>query len=476
MLTNHNSNLLSYFNNLAAARKKIRSKHAYYWNEITEYCSYFSHETYSVLEVGCGTGELLAQIKGNRKVGIDLSPEMLKIAHQQFPQIEFIESAAEDLNLNEKFDLILLSNLVGYVDDVQIILEKLHTVCHERTKIIVTYYNHLWEPLLKLGESIGIKTKTPNQNWLTRHDIKNFLELAGFSVYRERRRMIFPFYVPLISTFLNRYIANLPLIKYLSINSYAFAKPQPKTLTSEEKNKYSVSIVIPARNESGNIENAITRLPKFGKWQEIIFIEGNSTDDTWDKIQEIQNKYKDTHKIKVGKQNGKGKNDAVRKGFSIATGDILMILDADLTVPPEDLPKFYEAIESGKGDFINGSRLVYQMEKQAMQFLNILGNKFFSWSFSWLLDQPFKDTLCGTKVIFREDYDRLVTNRKFFGDFDPFGDYDLIFGAYKLNLKIIELPIRYKERTYGSTNISRFKHGLILLRMCFFAARKIKFI
>jgi glycosyltransferase involved in cell wall biosynthesis len=234
--------------------------------------------------------------------------------------------------------------------------------------------------------------------------------------------------------------------------------------------------VIPARNESGNIENAITRLPKLGKNTEIIFIEGDSTDDTWDKIQEIQKKYSSTHDIKIGKQKGKGKADAVREGFRIATCDILMILDADLTMPPEDMPKFYEAMASGKGDFINGSRLVYPMESEAMRFLNLLGNRFFSLAFTWLLGQKFKDTLCGTKVIFRHDYHRLVKNQKYFGSFDPFGDFDLIFGAHKLNLKIVEIPIRYKERTYGSTNISRFKHGIILLRMCSFAARKIKFI
>ena len=192
-------------------------------------------------------------------------------------------------------------------------------------------------------------------------------------------------------------------------------------------------------------------------------------------IQKMAEKYKDSHDIKIGRQDGKGKGDAVRKGFGMATGDILTILDADLTMPPEDLPKFYNAIASGKGDFINGSRLVYVMEKKAMRFLNILGNKFFSMAFSWLLEQPFKDTLCGTKVIFRDDYEKLIQNRKFFGEFDPFGDFDLIFGAYKLNLKIVEVPIRYRERTYGDTNISRFKHGLILLKMVIFAMRKIKF-
>lgn len=467
---------LSYFEKLAESRKKKRYFNAYYWNEITNYCNYFSHDDISILEVGCSTGELLNGVRAKRKVGIDFSPATIAIAKEKFQNIDFHVMEAEDIKLEEKFDLIILSNLIGYVDDVQEVFKQLHKVCHPQTKIIVTYYNYLWEPFLKFAEKIGLKTSTPLQNWLSLTDINNLLYIAGFDVYRNTKRMIFPFNVPLLKNFLNGFLAKLPFFRLFSLNIYTFAKPLSILSEKEYKEKYSVSIVIPARNESGNIENAILRLPTLGKHTEIIFIEGNSTDDTWTKIQEVANKYSNTHDIKTGQQSGKGKADAVRKGFGMATGDILMILDADLTVPPEDLPKFYDAIASGKGDFINGSRLVYPMEKEAMRLLNLFANKFFSILFSWLLEQKFKDTLCGTKVLFREDYYRLVKNQSYFGNFDPFGDYDLIFGAHKLNHKIVEVPIRYKERTYGSTNISRFKHGLILLRMCSFAARKIKFI
>jgi glycosyltransferase involved in cell wall biosynthesis len=330
--------------------------------------------------------------------------------------------------------------------------------------------------VIRLAEKTGLKKPVPAQNWLGTRDINNLLYLSGFDVYRNSRRLIFPLYIPFLSRGLNQYVARLPVINLLGLNIYSFARPSFSRSSEEIKRKYTVSVVIPARNESGNIENAILRMPDFSKETEIIFIEGNSTDDTWEVIQKMQQKYGGKFNIRIGQQEGKGKADAVRKGFDMANGDILMILDADLTVPPEDLVKFYDAIALGKGDFINGTRLVYPMEKGAMRFLNYLGNLFFSQVFSWLLDQRFRDTLCGTKVMFRSDYQKLKKNRSYFGDFDPFGDFDLLFGAHKLNLKIMEVPIRYRERTYGTTNISRFRHGLILLRMCLFACRKCKFI
>ena len=464
-----------YFNQIAQGLRSYRSKRKYYWNDIVEYCNFYIQDHESVLEIGCANGDTLSALNGGRKAGIDFSENMIAEARAAHPHIAFYQMDAQQIELDEKFDVIIISNSIGFFDDIQTVFEQINKVCHERTRIIITYYNHLWEPMLKLGERIGFKRRTPNQSWLSTTDIKNLLQLTGFESFRETRRLLFPFYVPVVSWFMNKYVAHLPLFNSFSINSYINARPvlNPSADVSE---KYSTTVVIPARNEAGNIENAILRLPKFGKHVEIIYVEGNSTDNTWDTILEVQKKYEATHDIKVAKQSGKGKGDAVRKGYSMATGDILMILDADLTVPPEDIPKFYHAIASGKAEFINGSRLVYPMEKNAMRFLNMLGNKFFSMVFSWLLEQNIKDTLCGTKVMFREDYNRLIENRKFFGEFDPFGDYDLLFGAYKLNLKIMDLPIRYRDRTYGSTNISRFRHGLLLLRMCWFAAGKIKFI
>jgi SAM-dependent methyltransferase len=466
---------LDFFEAIAPERDKWKKKNSYYWKDLEYLCAFLVPESAVVLEIGCGTGDLLANIKAKRKVGIDFSVQMVEIARRKYPGIEFHVMEAERLEFQETFDYIILSNLIGYLEDIQKVFVELNKVCHQHTKIIVTYYNFLWEPILDLAERFGLRMKQPLQNWLSRQDIVNLLYLGGFDAFKVGERLLLPLYVPLLSAVINKYVGKLPFFRKLCITDYAIAKPLLIQPEARFKNQYSVSVIIPARNESGNIENAVKRMPFMGRHTEIIFVEGNSTDDTWKTIQEVSEKYGSTHDIKVTKQDGKGKGDAVRKGFDMASGDILMILDADLTVPPEDLPKFYDVIASGKGQFINGSRLVYAMDEKAMRFFNLLGNKFFSLMFTWLLDQRFKDTLCGTKVLFKNDYEQLRRGRGFFGDFDPFGDFDLIFGASKLNLKIVEIPIRYKERTYGSTNISRVRHGLLLLKMCIFAARKIKF-
>lgn len=463
-----------YFEKAAAGWQKYRRRRSYYWNSITDYVGYYIHPDNSVLEIGCGTGELIASVNGSHKVGIDFCESLIAQAREAHPDgVDFYVMDAENITLDEKFDVIVLSNLVGFLDDIEKVLREIRKVCHERTRVIVTSYNRLWEPMIRFAEFIHIKRRTPQQNWISRDDLCNMLYLSGFETYRFNSNMLCPVYIPLISTLMNKVISHLPLMGALSLNNYFFARPAPED--GDWQKRYSVSVVVPARNESGNIRAAVERIPDMGSHTEIIFVEGNSTDDTWDEIQRISSEYAGKRDIKIMRQDGRGKGDAVRKGYAAATGDILMILDADLTVPPEDLPKFYRAIATGKGEFVNGVRLVYPMEQEAMRTLNNIGNHFFSRLFSWILETPVKDTLCGTKVMFRTDYLRLAEGRKFFGDFDPFGDFDLLFGAYKLNLRIVDLPIRYRERKYGSTNISRFRHGFILLRMSAFAATKIRF-
>lgn len=457
------------FDRLSLQRTRWQEKARYYYEDQLRYLRFLVPEGLSILEVGCGLGDQLAALKPKRGLGIDFSPAMIRQAVARHPETEFRATDVDDLDVRETFDVILLLDVIGHLLDVESTLKRLRRFCHPQTRVIVVYYNFLWEPFLRLAERWGLKMSQQQQNWLSPTDVRNLLRLADYEVVKAENRFLLPKKIPLIATFLNRFAVILPGINRLCLAQYVVARVRGLQVAQE----YSVSIVIPCRNEMGNIEDAIIRLPAFGTHQEIIFVDGHSTDGTVQEIERIIKKYPQKD-IKLFIQDGKGKGDAVRKGFAHAIGEILMILDADLTMPPEDLPKFYNALANDKGEFINGSRLVYPMEQKAMRLLNLLGNKFFSMVFSWLLGERIKDTLCGTKVLFRRDFDKISANRAYFGDFDPFGDFDLLFGASKLNLKILEVPIRYQERTYGTTNINRFQHGWLLLKMTFYGFFRLK--
>ncbi len=437
----------------------------------------------SVLEVGCGSGELLAQLRAARKVGVDLAPAQIEAARRRVPEAQFYVQAGELLELNatdsaehptpasagEKFDVIIVSDTLNLAADVQRLFERLHTVSHPDTRLIVNFQNTLWRPLLSLARAVGLKAPQPQNSWLASSDVLNLLRLAGWSTVCSHGRILVPFRALGVGSFINRWLA--PFLQWFCLTVFFVARRDQL----DGARKLSVSVVIPARNEAGNIPAAVARTPELGAGTEIIFVEGHSRDNTWEEIQRVA-AANPLRKIKILQQTGKGKGDAVRAGFAVATGDVLMILDADLTMPPEELPKFYDVIASGRAEFANGVRLVYPMDEKAMQFLNLCANKAFGLIFTWLLGQPVKDTLCGTKVLTRAHYDRVAANRAYFGDFDPFGDFDLLFGAARLNLKIADVPIRYRERTYGTTNIQRWRHGVLLLRMVWFAARKLKFV
>ncbi len=440
-----------------------------YHHLLNAYYAFFVPPGLRILELGCGLGDLLAAVKPARGVGVDFSPAMVDLARQRHPDLEFHVADAAEFSTDEKFDYILLSDLLNDVPDVQHLFERVQRHACQHTRLVLNFFNYFWRPVLTLAEKLGAKSPTLPQNWLSLADVKNLLHLAGWEIIKTDTRILWPVRAPLLGSLLNRWLA--PLLKHLCLTVFVVARPRP--LPSHYRS-YTCSVVIPARNEAGNIEAAVLRTPELGSGTEIIFIEGHSQDNTWGEIQRVAAKYPQ-RKLKLLKQQSKGKGGAVREAFAAASGELLFILDADLTVPPEDLKKFYDAACTGIADFVNGVRLVYPMEDQAMRFFNMIGNKFFSAAFTWLLGQPIKDTLCGTKVLFRSQYELIVKNRAYFGDFDPFGDFDLLFGAAKLNLRIIDLPIRYRARTYGETNISRWKHGWLLLRMVWFAARRLKF-
>jgi SAM-dependent methyltransferase len=459
---------------LADWRERERSQYAYYSAQLQRLVRSMVAPDAKVLEVGCGLGDLLAAVRPGQGLGVDVSPRMIEIARRRHPSLRFevADIERDALPGGGPFDVVIMSDMVGHLDDIERAFERVHGLLRPEGRLIVTYYNFVWEPALKMAEKLGWKTPWPEQNWLSMADIENFLYLTNFEVFRRGTDIALPVDVPLFSDAVNRVVPKLPGGRELALVDYFVARPVPAPSVAAWP---TTSVVCPCRNERGNIRAAVERTPMMGPSTELIFVDGNSNDGTREEIVKVMAEYQGPLKLSLIDQgDGKGKGDAVRKGFAAAKNDVLMILDSDLTVPPEELPKFYRALAEGKGEFINGVRLVYPMEGEAMRFLNLMGNKFFSLALSWLLEQPVKDSLCGTKVLYRRDYERIAANRAYFGDFDPFGDFDLLFGAAKLNLKIVDLPVRYRARTYGDTKIHRFQHGWMLLKMTAFGFRKLR--
>ncbi len=434
----------------------------------------------SILDLGCGSGHLLAALEPSRGVGIDLSAPAVAAARAAYGSrgLEFVQGDAGDPDLLGRipgpFDVVLLVNVVTHLTDVQGTLESLHPLCHPRTRVVIYSYSRLWQPVLRLAEMTGLKYRQPPEAWLPPEEIRNMLALADFEVVRNDAQIVMPGHVPLVSDLVNRYLGHLPGLDAFSLMYGIVARPAPLRARGPAASP-AVSVIVPCRNESGHVRELVARLPELPAGSEFLFVEGNSTDDTEAVLKQVIEE-NPQRPLRFLKQQGRGKGDAVRLGFAEARGEVVLILDSDMGVAPEDVPKFVRALASGKGELINGSRLVYPMEGRAMRFLNLLANKAFALLFAWLLGQQVRDTLGGTKALYRADYERIAANRSFFGDFDPFGDFDLLFGAARLSLRIRDVAVRYHERTYGQTNISRFRHGWLLLQMSGFAARKLKFL
>ena len=487
------------FDRFAAKQNPWSERSTAYYRYLTKLVGRLAPAPGRVLELGSGDGDLLASLGSEQAIGVDLSPEMVELARQRHPDLVFEVGDAEEQRHDEPFNTVLMVNLIGLLDDVYAAFRTAHGSLDTRGRLIVVYYNHFWEPILRLASLLGLRAPIPYENWLPLSQVESLLHMTGFDVVRSGRRVLCPKFIPGLAWFLNTCIAPLPLFNGLALVEYVVARPLlhghnavsgaawvtkpgiperspvPLRNGAANDNDLTCSIIIPTKDERGNIQAALDRTPEIGRRTELIFVDGNSTDGTVEEIERMIGEHPRRDIKFLSQGDGVGKGDAVRKGFDLATGDVLMILDSDLTMPPEDLPKYFEILASGQAEFVNGCRLVYPMEKEYMRFLNKIANHFFGQLFSWLIEQSVRDTLCGTKVLFRDDYRRIAANRGYFGDFDPFGDFDLLFGAARLNLKIADLPIRYRERTYGEIKIHRFRHGLLLLRMSLFAARKLKF-
>jgi SAM-dependent methyltransferase len=470
----------SFYDELGGGREHWVARSRYYYATLQRLLRFIVPREQRVLDIGCGNGDQLAAVQPALGVGVDLSSSMVQLASSKYPAYEWHQQAGEELALpayevsrgGGGFDFIQMVNVVGELADVLESFKRLRPLVRPDTRLVVIYYNHLWEPLVGPAAKWGLKLNNPTQNWLSLEDLRGFLHLAGWEVVKVGARMPCPKYVPGLAELANDVFGRLPLFHRLGFIHFLVARPiMPMAQPAEQ---YSCTVVVPCKNEAENVPAITPRVPRMGKFTEVIFVDDGSTDATAECVRHVIAANPD-RPIKLVAGPGRGKGAAVRAGLEQASGDVLMILDADMTVMPEDLPAFFQAITENKGEFINGSRMVYPLSGDAMRTANILGNKAFAAVFTFLLEQRIRDTLCGTKVVMKHNYLKIQSARGYFGDIDQWGDYDWIFGAAKNNLKIVELPVHYVERVAGETKMTkRFRNGLIMLRMCWVAFRKLK--
>jgi Glycosyl transferase family 2 len=446
---------------IAQKRDRWIERNRYYYGCIKRMLGFIIEPNQRVLEVRCQTGGLLASLEPSFGVGVEIGQKLVDVAQKNHPGLHFVCADSEDVELGEKFDYVIVGHIFDTVD-ILAALKRVHDHCEQNTRVVIINYNHLWEPVLEFASSVGLRSPYLEPNWVSAEDVNGFLALSGFTPLRTHRIVLFPKYIPLISTFLNEFVAKLPGLRRFCMMQIIVARPKP---VAHSENETSVSVVVPCRNEKGNIQAAVERIPDMGRHTEIIFCDDKSTDGTADEVRRMQKLYPDRD-IRLLDGPGICKAENVWTGFRGAKGDVLMILDADLTVMPEELPYFFRALVANTGEFVNGSRLIYPVPKTAMKFFNQAGNKVFGVIFSYLLNQRFKDTLCGTKVFWRKDWLRIEKGLGSWGIRDLWGDYELIFGAWKLHLEIVEMPVHYQERTYGVTKMTRvFWNGVRMLRI-----------
>ncbi len=473
----HEQRVRAFYDRLGPRQLDWNQRFRYFRSRLIELVRHMVPPGARVLDVGCGTGDLLDALDPAEGVGVDASPAMVDLARERHPRLTFAAGFGESLEQASippgPYDYVTLVNVVGEMCDIGAALRQIHRHCSPHTRLIVVQYSFLWEPICRIAARLGLKLDNPTPNWLSPRELAGVLHLAGFEAVRQGHTMPLPIRVPGLNRLFNSVLGRLHGFRAIGFLSYVVARP---VMPCESPERYTCSVVVPCRNEEDNIDGLVERIPEMGAGTEIIFVDDQSTDRTVERIQAAAASRPD-RRIKLIKGPGRGKGAACRAGFAQAAGDVFMILDADMTVMPEELPAFFDAITTGKGEFINGSRLVYPLENQAMRPLNILGNKMFAMLFSLLLEQRIRDTLCGTKVVWARDYPKLMAARQYLESCDVWGDYDWIFGAAKNNLKIVELPVHYRERVAGTTKMTRrLRNAWVMLKMCGVALRKLRWI
>lgn len=455
-----------------AARElaRFRARNRFYHQRKREYLRFIIPPGESVLVLGCEDGELLAALQPSRGVGIDASSAYRNLASARFPQHEYRASLGAISPAHESFEYVVLDDVAGESDDLFSLLQGIARLCTPTSRLVIVQHNYLWGPVFRMAEWLGLKRRDQKQNWLSMGDLRVFLDGAGFETINVTPKLFCPMRLLGLGPAINWVAGLVPFVHRLASTEILIARkvshePHPQNKTA--------SIILTVRDERGNIEPMVRQIPDVGAGTEILFVEGHSTDGTRAEIERVASRYPEKN-VRLLVQDGIGQGDAIYKGFSEASGDVIILLEADRTSPPQDVLKAFDIVAGGRADYVNGSRFIYPRDKGAMPLRKVIGNWMFAIWFTWFLGQRTSDVLCGLKAIDRRQFQRLRKNWGSLGLFDPFGDFELIFGAARLGLKICEVPTRYTVRQYGEPKSRFWKHGFMLTRMASRATRVFK--
>ncbi len=454
----------------AAMLDRWRRRNPFYHQRKIEYLQFVVPPGESVLVLGCEDGALIDALRPSRGVGVDVSPSAAALGRKRYPKYEFVTSADYDIDTDERFAYVILNDMAGYVDDLFALLTALRRHTSLTSRLVIVQHNYLWRPVLRCAAALRLKRPERIRNWLSVGDLRVFLEATGFEPIDVRPKLFCPKRWLGVGPAINWVAGLMPFVGRLASTEILVARPGDRTTDAARK---TASIVLTTRDEHANIEPMVQSIPEVGAHTEILFVEGHSTDGTREEIERVICAYPERN-IRLLVQDGIGQGDAIRKGFDQATGDVIILLEADRTSPPEDVLKVFEVVASGRAEYVNGSRFVYPRQPGSMPVLNVIGNALFAVWFTWFLGQRTSDVLCGIKAIDRVQFRRLLRNWGFLGLHDPFGDFELAFGAARLGLKISEVPTRYACRQYGVPKTRPLRHGWMLLRMVLRATRVFK--
>ncbi len=466
-LQGKNDELREFFDRIGPDLERWTRKNLYYHRQVHAFFARRIPAGQRVLEIHCRTGTLLSGVSPAHGVGVEISSQLVETARQLHPELTFhCMDPVEVDSLGLQFDFVILNQVADLAVDLLALFKALRSCCHEDTRIIITSFGALWHPMLRLAGKLSLILEPPYRNWFTPATLERIIRLSGLETVVSGRFCLLPKYMPLLTRFCNRILAKTPGLSRLCLMHYQVVRCEPPTRDASD---YRVSVVVPCKNEEGNVADVARRVPEMGIGTELIFVDDRSTDETAKEVSRAIERYPE-RTIRLVDGPGEGKGAAVRAGLESATGDVYTILDADMTVMPEALPEFYAGLVEGRGEFINGTRLVYPLEKDSMRTMNLAGNQMFAALISYLMEQPISDSLCGTKMLWARDYPKIVAARTDLRSVDVWGDFDWLFGAAYRNLKICELPVHYLERVTGRSKMGkRFRNALVMLRMCWHA-------